>query len=264
MASSAKRVPLLSSGAGWGCKRGDATLQRRNAGRLRGRCGRCGCRRRHSGRYCRRCRGGRRLGRGGRCRGKGRRGRATSESAHSAGPWGNGRGRRCRRRDRGRGRGWRDCGGGRGGRRRGRRGRCGAGCTGRVRSTGRWRRDGHRRTGPGVLEGPDVRDELCQVLVLRSLVRRQCDGGLRQGLGGGVAVLLGFLENPVRSSFLRPDCWPPPRGTAAPRRHPSPAGVLGARGCVPPPLTSGAPEYNPLLTYSLTANFCREREAAPN
>ena len=32
------------------------------------------------------------------------------------------------------------------------------------------------------------------------------------------------------------------------------SGVLGERDCVPPLLTSGAPEYKPLLTYSLTAN----------
>ena len=31
-----------------------------------------------------------------------------------------------------------------------------------------------------------------------------------------------------------------------------------------PLLTSGAPEYSPLLTYSLMANPCRAREAAPS
>jgi hypothetical protein len=54
-----------------------------------------------------------------------------------------------------------------------------------------------------VLEGPYVLDELRQVLVLLGLVRRQCDGGLREGLGGGVPALLGALEDPVRRSFLR-------------------------------------------------------------
>ena len=54
-----------------------------------------------------------------------------------------------------------------------------------------------------MLEGPDVRDELRQVLVLRSLVRRQGDGGFRQGLGGGISLLLGDLENSVSGSLLR-------------------------------------------------------------
>ncbi len=41
-------------------------------------------------------------------------------------------------------------------------------------------------------------------------------------------------------------------------------GVLGASGWFAPLLTSGAPEYKPLLTYSLMANPLRARDAAPN
>ena len=53
-----------------------------------------------------------------------------------------------------------------------------------------------------MLEGPDVLDELRQVLIFRGLVRRRGDGGLRQSLGGGVPALFGVLEDPVRRSFL--------------------------------------------------------------
>ena len=41
-------------------------------------------------------------------------------------------------------------------------------------------------------------------------------------------------------------------------------GVVGVSGCVLPLLTKGAPEYSPLLTYSLTANPWSLRDAAPN
>ena len=187
----------------------------------------------------------------------------ASESAHSAGPWWErswwsssssaGRSWSWCRRDRGRGRG---------GRRRGRR----VVLVVRVASvpTGRGWRDGHCRTGAGVLEVSDVRDELRQVLVLRGLVRRQGDRGLRRALAAASRRCSATLRTPsaVPASgkqiagrhaevLLRHDAIRVLRRTRRERLRPSAA-------------HEGAPEYNPLLTYSLTANFCRVREAAPN
>ena len=127
----------------------------------------------------------------------------------------------------------------------------------------RWR-DGHGGARAGVLEGRDVRDELGQGVVLGRLVGRERDGGLGDGFGRVAAVLLGALER-VGSGFVAGDEVGCCDAEILLDHHA--VGVLrGARRerLVRPLLTSGAPEYKPLLTYSLMANPLRARDAAPN